>query len=201
MKKFKLILLTAASIGLLQACSGNKDSTDKADSVNAVKDTSTKPSIDSTTQTASPAIAVTQDDAQFAVEAANGGMAEVELGKLAQQKAANSKVKDFGAMMVTDHSKANDELKALAKTLKITLPTAINADEQKAKDDLSKKSSADFDKAYVDNMIEDHKKDIKVFEDASKNCKDASLQAFATKTLPTLKMHLDAIQKIHDSMK
>ena len=145
--------------------------------------------------------AVDKDDAKFAVAAANGGMAEVELGQLAQQKAANSEVKNFGAMMVTDHTKANNEMTALAKSKGIILPAAIDTDEQKVKDDLSSKSGADFDKAYVSNMIDDHKKDIKEFEDASKNCKDADLKAFAAKTLPTLKMHLAAIQKIHDSVK
>ena len=81
------------------------------------------------------------------------------------------------------------------------MPTTIDSDEQKVKDNLSSKSGADFDKAYVDNMIEDHKNDTKEFEDATKNLKDPDLKAFAVKTLPTLKMHLDAIQKIDDSMK
>lgn len=92
-------------------------------------------------------------------------------------------------------------MKALAKSKGIALPIAIDTKEQKVKDDLSAKSGADFDKAYVSNMIDDHKEDIKEFEDASKNCKDAYLKAFAVKTLPVLKMHLNAIQKIHDSMK
>lgn len=185
-----LILITAC---LVQACSGNKDSKESADSTNiANADTAKKDS---------SAMAVDEGDAKFAVAAANGGMAEVELGTLAQQKAVNTKVKDFGAMMVSDHSKANDEMKALAKSKGLTLPTAIDDKEQKVKDDLSTKSGADFDKAYVSNMIDDHKEDIKEFEDASKNCKDADLKAFAVKTLPVLKMHLDAIQKIHDSMK
>ena len=193
MKKIKIMFVATAVVGLLQACSGHKDSKASADSANVAKaDTAKKDS---------SMVTVDKDDAKFAVAAANGGMAEVELGQLAQQKAANAKVKDFGAMMVTDHTKANDEMKALAKTKGITLPVAIDTDEQKVKDDLSAKSSADFDKAYVSNMIDDHKKDIKEFEDASKNCKDADLKAFAAKTLPTLKMHLDAIQKIHDSMK
>jgi len=120
---------------------------------------------------------------------------------LAQEKATNAKVKDFGAMMVSDHSKANDEMKALAKSKGITLPAAIDSKEQKVKDDLSAKSGADFDKAYVSNMIDDHKEDIKEFEDATKNLKDPDLKAFAVKTLPTLKMHLEAITKIKDGMK
>ena len=74
-------------------------------------------------------------------------------------------------------------------------------DAQKTADDLAKKSGKDFDKAYVDAMLDGHKNAVKLFEDASQNCKDADLKAFATKTLPTLKMHLDSIQAIHDSMK
>jgi putative membrane protein len=190
MKKLTYLTLIAGMACLVQACSGPKDSKASADSANTAK-----------ADTASSVAAVDKDDAKFAVAAASGGIAEVELGQLAQQKAANAKVKDFGAMMVTDHTKANDEMKALAKTKGITLPVAIDTDEQKVKDDLAAKSGADFDKAYVSNMIDDHKKDIKEFEDASKNCKDADLKAFAAKTLPTLKMHLEAIQKIHDSMK
>lgn len=193
MKKLFYIALVTGVAGLMQACSGPKDSKQSADSANTAKaDTAKKDSL---------MTAIDKDDAKFAVAAANGGMAEVELGKLAQEKAANAKVKDFGAMMVSDHSKANDEMKALAKSKGITLPTAIDTKEQKLKDDLSAKSGADFDKTYVSNMIDDHKEDIKEFEDASKNCKDADIKAFAAKTLPTLKMHLAAIEKIHDSMK
>lgn len=193
MKKINLLFVTIAAAGLLQACHSNKDSKASADSANTAKaDTAKK---DSTAST------VDKDDAKFAVAAANGGMAEVELGTLAQQKAANQKVKDFGGMMVSDHSKANDEMKALAKSKGITLPDSIDSKEQKVKNDLSAKMGADFDKAYVSNMIDDHKEDIKEFEDAAKNLKDPDLKAFAVKTLPTLKMHLDAIQKIHDSMK
>jgi putative membrane protein len=193
MKKLMYITLIAGMVCLVQACSGPKDSKASADSANTAKSDTAKK--DSSVAT------VDEQDAKFAVAAANGGMAEVELGQLAQQKAANAKVKDFGGMMVTDHSKANDEMKGLAKSKGITLPQAIGADEQKVKDDLSAKSGADFDKAYVSNMIDDHKKDIKEFEEASQNCKDADLKAFAVKTLPTLKMHLEAIQKIHDGMK
>src|ERR1700712_513332 len=193
MKKLTYITLIAGMIFLMQACSGPKDSRARADSENTAKaDTAKK---DSSLAT------VDKDDAKFAVAAANGGIAEVKLGQLAQQKAANAKGKDFGGMMVTDHSKANDEMKALAKSKGITLPDSVDSKEQKVKSDLSAKSGADFDKAYVSNMIDDHKEDIKEFEDAAKNCKDADLKAFAVKTLPTLKMHLDAIQKIYDSMK
>ena len=104
-------------------------------------------------------------------------------------------------MMVTDHSKAGQELSALGQSLRIALPNALDKDGQKLMDELSKKSGSDFDKAYVNDMVEDHKKDIKAFEDESKNAKSDDLKKFADKTLPVLHKHLDAIQQIHDSMK
>ncbi|MFI5160854.1 MAG: DUF4142 domain-containing protein [Sphingobacteriales bacterium] len=195
MKKINSILIVAMSVFVFQSCQNKaKDSTASADSLNKTKDTTSNAA-------ATGGIAVDKDDAKFAVEAANGGMAEVDMGKIAQKNAANQRVKDFGAMMVSDHSKANDELKALAKTKNIALPLAVNNDEQKMEDDLNKKTGKDFDKAYVDGMVKDHKDDIKAFEDAAKNCKDADIKAFAEKTLPTLKVHLDSIEAIKKSMK
>lgn len=149
----------------------------------------------------SAVVAVDKDDAKFAVDAANGGMAEVEMGKLAQEKAVNAKVKDFATMMVNDHSKINDELKALASSKGITLPGVLDQKEQDAKDKLSGKSGANFDKAYVSMMIDDHKSDIKDFENAAKDLKDPDLKAFALKTLPILNKHLETIEKIHKGMK
>lgn len=195
MKKLSSILMIGLSALAFQACQNKaKDSTENADSVNKTKDTTTNASV-------TGGIAVDKDDAKFAVEAANGGMGEVNMGKIAQQNAANPRVKSFGAMMVNDHSKANDELMALAKEKNITLPAAVNEDEQKMEADLTKKTGKDFDKAYVDGMVKDHKDDIKAFEDASKNCKDPDIKAFAAKTLPTLRMHLDSIEAIKASMK
>jgi putative membrane protein len=195
MKKLSLIMMVAFAVIAFQACKNKaKDSTSGADSANVTKDTSTHPAV-------TGGIAVDKDDAKFAVTAANDGMAEVNAGKLAQEKAASARVKKFGAMMVTDHSKAGDELASIAKTKNITLPAAPDSDAQKMADDLSKKSVTDFDKAYVSMMVDGHKKAVKLFEDASKNLKDPDLKAFAIKTLPTLKMHLDSINAIHDSMK
>jgi putative membrane protein len=201
MKKLSLTVVAVALAIAIQSCGGNKDTTEKADSVNSVKDTAVETAVVRDTVTVTPAIEVAAEDAKFAVEAANGGMAEVELGALAKQKATNAKVKDFGTMMVTDHSKANDELKALAKKLNITLPPAVNNEVKKMKDDLSKKSGTEFDKAYASAMVDDHKKDIKLFEDAAKDNKNEELKAFAASKLPTLKMHLSAVQKISDGLK
>ncbi|HEY0244943.1 MAG TPA: DUF4142 domain-containing protein [Mucilaginibacter sp.] len=193
MKKLSSIFMIAVAACAFQACSNaSKSSTTAADSVNAVKDTTTS---------GATGIGVDKDDAKFAVDAANGGMTEVELSKLAQQKATNAKVKDFAAMMVMDHTKAGEELKGIAKTKNITLPDSVSADSKKAIADLSEKSGADFDKAYVNQMVDDHKKTVSMFEDGAKNLKDADLNTFATKTLPTLKEHLTKINSIHESIK
>ena len=192
MKKLSLMMMIALAACMFQACSGNKDSAETADSINAERDTA---------NAVEAGVAADEGDAKFAVDAANGGMAEVALGKLAEGKAVNAKVKEFATMMVADHTKANDELMALAKTKNITLPQAVSTDKQTTMDDLTKKSGSEFDKAYVDQMVDDHKKTISLFEDASKNAKDADLKAFADKTLPGLKAHLEHINAIHDSMK
>ncbi|MDP9048761.1 MAG: DUF4142 domain-containing protein [Bacteroidota bacterium] len=195
MKKLSLILMLTFGAWLLQSCnSGTKTNSGTTDSaakdLTAVKDTS-------------PKMVVTpeKEDVEFANDAASGGMTEVALGKLAQEKGQNKRVKSFGAMMVTDHTKANNEFAALAKTKNITLPGAPNSKDQAVIDILTKIARQDFDKAYVDDMIDDHKNDIKKFDEASKNCKDPDIRAFAVKTLPVLKAHLDAINAVHDSMK
>ncbi|MGN6641359.1 MAG: DUF4142 domain-containing protein [Mucilaginibacter sp.] len=201
MKTLKFTTVLTLSVALFSACHNPDqkwDSKSSADSLNSMKDSVS----DSTRSvTKSLVMKVTKPDAKFAVEAANGGLAEVELGKLAQQKASDQQVKDFGSMMVSDHSKANDQMKTIAQNKGITLPTTLSNDEQKLKDELSAKSGKDFDKAYVQAMIKDHKEDIKSFKDASQSLKDPDLKSFATNTLPVLQKHLDAIEKIDKSMK
>jgi len=129
-------------------------------------------------------------DKAFVTEAAQGGMAEVALGQLAVKQGAAKDVKDFGKHMVTDHSKANDELKQLAAKKKWDLPTDVGAEHKATMDRLSKLKGAAFDKAYMSDMVEDHVKDVAAFEKASKSAKDTDLKAWAGKTLPTLRHHL-----------
>ncbi|MDB5024083.1 MAG: hypothetical protein JWP78_1838 [Mucilaginibacter sp.] len=194
MKKLSLITMIAMATLAFQACRNNaKDSKAAADSANVTKDTSRN-------SAATGGIAVDENDAKFASTAANAGMTEVNAGKMAQEKAVSTRVRNFATMMVNDHTKAGDELAAIAKTKNITLPAEPDADSKKMTADMGKKTGKDFDKAYVDQMVDDHKKAVKLFEDASKNCKDADLKAFAAKTLPTLKMHLDSVRAIHDKM-
>lgn len=193
MKNLSYLLLLAA---LAAGCqSSHKDSAAKADSTNKLKDSAEK------TYPLTSRQEISGDDAKFAVKAASGGMAEVELGKLAQQKAASQAVKDFGAMMVKDHSAANDELTALAKSKHITLPQQLDDKSAKLKAELSAKNGKDFDKAYADAMVKDHEEDTTEFARAIKVVKYPEMAAFAKKTLPVLKMHLSAAEKVKASLK
>jgi putative membrane protein len=133
-------------------------------------------------------------DQAFAKEAAVGGMAEVELGNLAKQNAASADVKQFGDRMVTDHGKANDELKQWASQKNVTLPTDLDAKHKALKDRLSKLNGAAFDKAYMHEMVMDHQQDVAAFKKESTSGKDAELKAWAGKTLPTLQDHLKMAQ-------
>lgn len=189
----RLTFLAFAATLIVTGCGNNssKDPKEQADSINQSRIEEATPS------TTSPA--VSEADTKFAVDAANGGMAEVQLGQAAEAKATDPKVKEFAAMMVADHTKANDELKSLAGIKNIALPAAVSEEMQKTATDINAKTGKDFDKAYVDQMVKDHKKTVALFEDGQKNVKDAELRAFIDKTLPVLKSHLSHIQEIEKS--
>jgi putative membrane protein len=135
-------------------------------------------------------------DSSFYKNAAEGGMSEVELGQLAQQKASNPAVKDFGAMMVKDHTAANEKLKALAASKQVSLPDSPSVMQKASKTKLNMMSGDSFDKSYVKGMIDDHKQDIKDFQKEASDGKDPEARAFASATLPTLQKHLEKIQAI-----
>jgi putative membrane protein len=133
-------------------------------------------------------------DQPFAREAAMGGMAEVALGNLAKEKASNADVKQFADRMVTDHGKANDDLKQWAQQKKVTLPAATDAKHKATRDRLAKLSGDAFDKAYMRDMVMDHQQDVAAFKREAESGKDATLKAWAPKTLPTLQDHLKMVQ-------
>jgi putative membrane protein len=135
-------------------------------------------------------------DAKFYRDAAEGGMAEVAMGNLAQQKAQSPSVKDFGAQMVKDHSAANEKLKALAQSKNITLPANPSVDEMEAKSKLQVLSGQSFDKSYIKGMIKDHQEDIAEFKKEAASGQDPDARAFASATLPTLQAHLSRIRAI-----
>src|SRR4051812_39822143 len=140
-------------------------------------------------------------DHGFVTKAAQGGLAEVKLGTLATQKASSPDVKQFGQQMVDDHSKANDELKQLASSKGITLPTDTDASHQAKYDRLSKLSGADFDKAYMKEMVSDHRTDVYEFRRESEHGSDPDVKAWAGKTLPTLEHHLQMAESTDAKVK
>lgn len=187
MKKIILSSMIIASMMAFTSCNSNKseDSKDVAEEQNEQKFEDTK----------------VEDDTEFAVAAADGGMMEVKLGELAQTNGASSAVKEFGKTMVTDHSKANEELIALAKTKNISLPMSLSDDKQKKVDDMASKKGKDFDKAYAAFMVDDHKEDVDDFQEAAKDAKDPEIKAWAAGKVPTLQHHLEMAQSLKSSIK
>ena len=202
MKNFRTVLFILSVALATQACNHSaKTGNNDADNDSATSDTIVSP-IEAAPDTTAPAInlIVDEEDSLFAAKAAAGNLAEIEMGNLAIKNGKSKRVKNFGLMMVKDHGKANTKLMAMATAKKLTLPTEPAADEQKMLAELAKKSGNDFDKAYVNMMIEDHKNDVNDFTTASTKIQDPDIKAYAKKTLPVLQKHLDAINAIHDSM-
>jgi putative membrane protein len=194
MKKVSYVILTALTAYALQSCNGSKSGS-TTDSTISTKDSTTK------VTTIADSTKLDSSDAKFAKNAAGGGMAEIELSKLAQTKSSSTKIKSFAAMMVKDHSAAGDSLTTIASKKGITLPTSLDADHQAKYDSLSKLSATDFNKGYINIMVADHQGALKLMQDEAQNGKDASLKAFATKVAPTVQMHLDAANKLQAGMK
>lgn len=193
--KIGVLLMTTVVLTALGTVScSNEPGKETANSAPIVKSEPAKPATDK-----GDAV-VTGGDLAFMNDAAPGGMAEVELGKMAAGKAQNAEVKAFGQKMIEDHSKANDELKQMAAQKKVMLPPDVMPAHKQLMEKLSKLSGADFDKEYVMAMVEAHEKDVAAFENVSKTAADADVKAFATKTLPTLKMHLEMIKAMADKM-
>ena len=135
-------------------------------------------------------------DQHFVTDVAHDGMAEVELGKMAAEKASNDQVKKFGQRMADDHAKAGDELKAIAQKNNLTWPTEIDAKHKATHDRLMKLSGEAFDRAYMQDMVAGHRAAVNAFKMESKSGKNAEVQAWATKTLPTIEDHLKQAQDI-----
>ena len=133
-------------------------------------------------------------DETFVSKVASAGMAEVELGKMAVEKASNAEVKKFAQRMVDDHSKANDELKTLAANKHMTLPDGPGPQHKAMVDRLSNASGAAFDRAYMQMMIADHRQALNDFRLAAKAAKDADVKGWAAKTLPTIEEHVKLAQ-------
>lgn len=188
-----LFLLYSTAFTVMIACSSQeKDAKEVADSINQTKDTVTN---------SADIITVRNNEAEFATNAADAGLAEIDLANLAISKTSNNEIKAYANMMLKDHGKANDELMALAKSKNITLPSTMSAVNQKNRDDLAEQTGADFDKKYAKLMEENHVKVLAFMEHQARKGTDPDLKAFAGKTVPVVNAHLNAIRKIKDGLK
>jgi putative membrane protein len=143
---------------------------------------------------------LSEKDYKWVKEAAQGGMSEVKLGELARQKGTDPSVKSFGEKMVTDHTKANNELRDIVTRKGATLPAEQERHERSTFEHLDKQSGAEFDKAYAEHMVKDHQKDIKEFQKAAQDLSDPDLKAFAQKTLPALQQHQQMAQQMQSTV-
>lgn len=197
--------LALAAFACHKESTENTTTTDTYASSTSATDTSatmaTDTSVTTSTSTSGTASAVDPADQEFMTKAAQGGMAEVTLGQLASSKATNADVKAFGDRMVTDHSKLNDELKQLAQTKGVALPTDVDKESKDTADKLTKASAKAFDKEYISDMVTDHEKDVKEFEKHSKSAKDPDLKTWVTNSLPTLQEHLKMAKEAKSKLK
>ncbi|WP_419802017.1 DUF4142 domain-containing protein [Mucilaginibacter sp.] len=188
MKKYNHYLFIAAAMFAVSC--GPSDAKKEEAQKNALADTTKTTDI----------LQVDTKDAAFVNNATLGGMLEVQMGTLAQRNALNQQVKEFGEMMVKDHQKADGELKSIANGKKLGVPQSLGKEFQDRVDSMALKTSVAFDLKYMDIMVAAHKKDVADFEKATTELKDPDLKAFAVKTLPTLKMHLSAAEKLDNEI-
>jgi putative membrane protein len=132
----------------------------------------------------------------FVMDAAQGGMAEVELGKLAEQRGSSAQVRDFGRMMVQQHSQANSELTAWAQRMGISPPTSLSPAAQAAQMRLQSAQGQDFDRQYLEQQAAAHLEQRAAFQFAANNAKNQELRSFAQKTLPVIERHIDQLRTI-----
>jgi putative membrane protein len=140
-------------------------------------------------------------DQKFVHEAAIGGKAEVELGKIAERNGESKPVKDFGQQMVTDHSRINDQLAAWAKKNDFRLPDALDSKHQADADRLGKLKGGAFDRAYIADMVQDHQQDAQAFQQEAQTTQNPELKQFAQQTLTVVQHHLQMAQRIDADMK
>jgi putative membrane protein len=133
-------------------------------------------------------------DKKFVEKAASGGLAEVQAAQLAQQKGKDQKVKDFAQQMITDHTAANDKLTSLAQQKGVTVPSELEAKDQKEVDRLGQLDGKKFDRAYLKAEVRDHQEMLSLLQKEAKSGKDPDLKSFAQDTIPTVQKHLDMAQ-------
>lgn len=186
----KILALLSVFCFVLLACNDTNEVESTTDT-----STSTSTSMDANANTATNVV-TDEKSAEFFKKVTNAGMAEIQLAKLAQQKATIDAVKNFAAMLERDHTAVNQQVKNLADQRTVVLPATISDDKQKMYADMEKMTGKAFDKDYISMMIKAHNDGISLFEDTRANASDVDVKNFADKTLPALKMHLDSAKAI-----
>ena len=187
----KIFALLPAFCFMLLACNDTNDTTESTTNTSTSTNTVTDANV-STTNT----VVTDEKSSEFLKKVTNAGMAEIQLAKLAQQKATIDAVKNFAAMLERDHTAVNQQVKSFADQRNVALPSAISDDKQKMYTDMEKMTGKAFDKDYISMMVKAHNDGISLFEDTRSNASDIDVKNFADKTLPTLKMHLDSAKAI-----
>ncbi|MEO5978298.1 MAG: DUF4142 domain-containing protein [Chryseolinea sp.] len=185
MKKIN-ILIFFVSISLMMSC-GKKTETDSKE----ISEDQNEEKFDSTN---------IEGDTDFAIKAADGSLLEVKLGELAQTNGTSEEVKKFGQQMIKDHTQAGTELKELAASKIISIPSTLSEESQNKYDDFAKMKGTDFDKDYSKFMVKDHKEDIEVFEKEASKGNDVELKSWAADKVPTLKHHLMMAEEAEKSV-
>ncbi|WP_071885833.1 DUF4142 domain-containing protein [Hymenobacter sedentarius] len=194
--KRSLMMLTCTALMMAGTSCTSNDSVKEAQKTNEAK----ADSATTATETGKLEEKKMDYDSEFLTKAASGGMLEVELGKQVATRAVTPQAKEFAQKMVTDHTKANAELKALAAKKNITLPATLGDDHTKVMKDVTEEKGVKMDQEYLKEMLKDHQEDVKEFTDASIKASDPDIKAFAAKTLPVLKSHLDMVTKMRPAV-
>lgn len=184
MTKILLAVMVLAIVGLASCTPGESTN---APANNSNRTAAASPALSPTSP--SPTVA-RQDDRTFVMNTAQNGIAEVALTRMASQKAQNAEVKRLAQRLLADHTKVNNELKPIASTKNITLPTNVKPEHKEISDRLSKLTGAEFDREFLSVMVQSHEKSITAFQAEANSGTDPEIKAFATKTLPTLQEHL-----------
>ncbi len=192
--RFLALLAVCTALGLLAACQK-----EQAADYEATSTTDTSPA--SETPASSAANPVSADDQTFVTAVGQAGMTEVESGGYAGSNSSNADVKQFGALMVTQHTELGKQLSDLSANNGFTFPTEVGPSNQQLLDQLTKLSGSEFDNTYVNAMVEGHTQAVQLFENASKTAQNPDLKAWATQTLPEIQMHLEKAQALAATLK
>jgi putative membrane protein len=190
------IIVAASSVGVAQA--PNQTAPDPSSASSPHQRQATGRATQMQGSTGAMSMQGQESAASFVRKAAQDGMTEVELGKVAARKSTSADVKQFAERMVRDHGKANNELAGIAKAKNLEVPTQLDSEHQSMVKALSAKSGSAFDADYAAHMAADHDKAIALFQSASRSS-DPELAGFAKKTLPTLQEHKQMADSLSSS--